>query len=87
MVSVSPEGWELELATKSTRFNEGQNKYVEEKINLGQQTGHKQNAEQMARDMRLTKKTDESKLFSSDECLTAQYIQCFQEWHISCATL
>ena len=83
----SPEGWELKLATKSTRFNKGQNKYVEDKINLGQQTGQWQNAEQVARDMRLTKKTDESKLFSSDEWLTAQHIQSFQEWHISCATL
>ena len=82
-----PEGWELKLATKSTRFNEGQNKYMEDKINLGQQTGHKQNAEQVARDMSLAKKTDESKLFSSDECLTAQHIQSFQEWHIICATL
>ena len=69
-----PEGWELKLATKSTRFNEGQNKYMEDKINLGQQTGHKQNAEQVARDMSLAKKTDESKLFSSDECRTAHTV-------------
>ena len=83
-----PEGWELKLATKSTQFNEGQNKYMmEDKINLGQQTGHKQNAEQVARDMSLAKKTNESKLLSSDECLTAQHIQSFQEWHIICATL
>ena len=76
--SVSlPEGWALKLAKKSTRFNETQKKYLEEKFNLGQQTGHKQNPEQVARDMRLAKKTDGSRLFSSDEFLTAQQIQSF----------
>ena len=72
-----PEGWTLKLAKKSTRFNEAQKKYLEEKFNLGHQTGHKQNPEQVARDMRLAKKSDGSRLFSSDEFLTAQQIQSF----------
>ena len=70
-----PEGWALKTAKKSTRFNEAQKKYLEEKFNLGQQTGHKQNPERVARDMRFAKKADGSRLFSSDEFLTAQQIQ------------
>ena len=69
-----PEGWALRLAKESTRFSEALKKYLEEKFNPGHQTGHKQNPEQVARDMRLAKKTDGSKLFSSDEFLTAQQI-------------
>ena len=72
-----PEGWALKTAKKSTRFNEAQKKYLEEKFNLGQQTGHKQNPERVARDMRFAKKADGSRLFSSDQFLTAQQIQSF----------
>ena len=66
-----PEDWALKLAKESTRFNEPLKKYLEEKFNLGYQTGHKQNPEQVARDMRLAKKTDGSRLFSSGDFLTA----------------
>lgn len=72
-----PEGWALKTAKKSSRFNESQRKYLEEKFELGQQTGHKQNPEKVARDMRFAKKTDGSRLFSSDEFLTSQQIQSF----------
>ena len=72
-----PEGWALKIAKKSARFNEAQRKYLEEKFNIGQQTGRKQNPEQVARDMRFAKKADGSRLFSSDEFLTTQQIQSF----------
>ena len=72
-----PEGWALKLVKESTRFNEALKKYLEEKFNLRHQTGHKQNPEQVARDMRLAKKTDGSRLFSSDEFLTSQQIPSF----------
>lgn len=71
------EGWALKTTKKSARFNEAQRKYLEEKFNIGQQTGHKQNPEQVARDMRSAKKADGSRLFSSDEFLTTQQIQSF----------
>ena len=78
MHSVSlPEGWALKLAKESTRFNEALKKHLEEQFNLLHQTGHKQNPEQVARHMRLGKKTDGSRLFSSDKFLTAQQIQSF----------
>ena len=72
-----PEGWALKTTKKSARFSEAQRKYLEEKFNIGQQTGHKQNPEQVARDMRFAKKADGSRLFSSDEFLTTQQVQSF----------
>ena len=71
------EGWALKPTKKSTRFSEAQRKYLEEKFNIGQQTGHKQNPEQVAKDMRFAKKSDGSRLFSSGEFLTTQQVQSF----------
>lgn len=71
------EGWALKTAKKSTRFNEAQKKYLEDKFNLGQQTGHKQDPARVAKDMRFAKKADGSRLFSSNEFLSAQQIQSF----------
>ena len=74
---ILPEGWALKSAKKSARFTEAQKKYLEEKFNIGQETGHKQDPEKVARDMRFAKQTDGSRLFSSEEFLTAQQIQSF----------
>ena len=71
------EGWALKTAKKFSRFNEAQKKYLEDKFNLGQQTGHKQDPERVAKDMRFAKKVDGSRLFSSNEFLFAQHIQSF----------
>ena len=75
-VSLS-EGWALKTTKKSARFNEAQKKYLEDKFNLGQQTGHKQDPERVSKDMRFAKKADGSRLFSSNEFLSAQQIQSF----------
>ena len=74
---IVTEGWALKNPRKSTRFNDAQKKYLEEKFQLGQQTGHKKSPEQVSRDMRFAKKADGSRLFSRDEFLTAQQIQSF----------
>ena len=37
-----PEGWALKTAKKASRFSDTQKKYLEEKFNLGQATGQKQ---------------------------------------------
>jgi len=50
---------------------------LEEKFNLGQATGQKQDPIDVARDMRLTKKMDGSKLFKIDEYLTTQQVQSY----------
>ena len=72
-----PEGWALKTAKKSARFSDAQKKYLEEKFNLGQDTGHKQDPEKVSKDMRLARKADGSRLFSGDEFLSAQQIQSF----------
>ena len=72
-----PEGWALKTARKSARFNDAQKKYLEEKFNLGLEMGHKQDPERVAKDMRLARKADGSRLFSGDEFLSAQQIQSF----------
>ena len=48
-VSLS-EGWALKTTKKSARFNEAQKKCLKDKFNLGQQTGHKQDPERVAKD-------------------------------------
>ena len=72
-----PEDWASKTTKKSARFSEAQRKYLEEKFNIGQQTGHKQSPEQVARDMRFAKKADGSRLFTSGEFLTTQQVQSF----------
>ena len=71
------EGWALKTAKKSARFNDAQKKYLEEKFNLGQETGYKQDPEKVSKDMRLARKVDGSRLFSADEFLSAQQIHSF----------
>ena len=74
---ILSEGWALKTAKKSARFNEAQKKYLEEKFNIEQRTGHKQNPEHVVKDMRFAKKKDSSRLFSSEEFLTTQQMQSF----------
>ena len=53
---ILSEGWALKAAKKSARFNEAQKKYLEEKFNIEQRTGHKQNPEHVVKDVRFAKK-------------------------------
>ena len=81
-----PEGWALKTAKKSSRFNESQRKYLEEKFELGQQTGHKQNPEKVARDTRFAKKADEfSRVMSF--LPRSRHSLSFQDYRASCVTL
>ena len=73
---------------KSARFNEAQKKYLEDKFNLGQEKGHNQDPERVARDMRFGKKADGSRLSQPMSfCPRNRYSHSFQEWHLSCVTL
>ncbi|KAL9977416.1 hypothetical protein ACROYT_G014816 [Oculina patagonica] len=51
-----PEGWALKTAKKPKRLSEAQRKYLADKFNLGQETGHKQNPEQVSKDMDLQRR-------------------------------
>ena len=72
-----PEGWALKTTRKATRFSDTQRRYLEEKFNLGQATGQKQDPSTVARDMRFAKKMDGSKLFHSEEYLSPQQVQSY----------
>ena len=62
---------------KSARFNDAEKKYLEDKFNLRQQTGRKVDPERVVKDIRFAKKADGSRLFSSNEFLSAKQIQSF----------
>ena len=67
----------MKAIKKFNRFSDTQKKYLEEKFNLGQTIGQKQDPINVARKMRFAKKMDGSKLFKRDEYLTTQQVQCF----------
>ncbi|XP_078352413.1 uncharacterized protein LOC144637144 [Oculina patagonica] len=54
--SPLPEGWTLKTTKEATHFNDAQKSYLEEKFNLGQATGQKQDPNVVARDMRFARK-------------------------------
>ncbi|KXJ11458.1 hypothetical protein AC249_AIPGENE89 [Exaiptasia diaphana] len=70
-------GWALRLHKKKGRFNENQRRYLDEKFQIGQQTGHKADPEQVSIDMRYAKKDDGSQRFIMDEYLFAQQIKSY----------
>ena len=71
------EGWALKSLKKSTRFNDAQKRYVEDKFVLGQETGHKLDPASVARDMRFAKDKEGRRQFTVREFLTAQQVQSF----------
>lgn len=76
-VNTLPEGWALKAGKTATRFSDAQRKYLEEKFNLGQATGQKQDPATVSRDMRFAKKMDGSRLFKREEYLSPQQVQSF----------
>ncbi|KAK3726523.1 hypothetical protein QZH41_004644 [Actinostola sp. cb2023] len=57
------QGWALKFTRKARRFNDSQKKYLDEKFGIGQQTRHKLDPANVARDMRFAKGTSGAKLF------------------------
>lgn len=74
---IKPQGWALKVTRKATRFNERQKKYLEEKFFLGQETGHKVEAVNVAQEMRYAKDEAGSRRFTIDEFLSPQQVQSF----------
>lgn len=58
-IGVGP--WEQQKS--ATLFSEVQRKYLEQKFNINEATGRKQDPTTVARDMRITKNMDGKKLF------------------------
>ena len=71
------EGWALKSPKKSTRFNDAQKRYLEDKFVLGQETGHKLDPASVACDMRFAKDKEGRRQFTVREFLTPQQVQSF----------
>lgn len=77
--SESPlvQGWDLKGTKKATRFNENQRRYLDNKFQIGQESGHKVDPEKVSRDMRYARKDNGEGRFDVEEFLTAQQIQSY----------
>ena len=69
------QGWDLRDTKKVTRFNENQRQYLDDKFQIGQQSGHKADPEKVSRDMRYARSDDGKRRFNVSEFLTSQQIQ------------
>ena len=77
-----PEGFALKQVKKSYRFNEKQQEYLTARFTIGQESGKKVDAENVATEMRRAKELNGERLFSVSEFLTTQQVASFffQEW-------
>ena len=64
------EGWALKGTRKATRFKENQCEYLDDKFQIGQESGHKA-------DMRYARRDNGEQRFDVEEFLTAQQIQSY----------
>ena len=70
-----PKGWALKSSTLLRKsFNENQKLYLSKLFDVGEQTGHKVDANNVCKSMRRARKVDGSFLFDSSEYLTAKQI-------------
>ena len=74
---VQPQGWALRSTKKATRFNAKQKGYLDEKFRIGEQSGHKADPAQVAKDMRHARHEDGNRRFTVDEFLTPQQIKSY----------
>ena len=68
------QGWALRGAKKTVRFNENQRQYLDDKFEIGQESGHKADPEMVSRDMRYARTEKGQRRFTVDEFLSAQQI-------------
>jgi len=74
---VLSQGWALRTTKKRGRFNDNQRRYLDERFQLGEQSGHKADPEQVSIDMRRAKNHDGTRRFTIDEFLSAQQIKSY----------
>ena len=72
---IKHKGWALKVTKKTTRFNEKQKKYLEEKFFLGQETGHKVEAVTVAQEMRYARDEAGSRRFTLNEFLQEEVFE------------
>lgn len=60
------QGWALRDTRKVTCFNENQRQYLDDKFQIGQQSGHKADPEKVSRDMRYARSDNGKRRFNVD---------------------
>jgi hypothetical protein len=71
------QGWALKASKKTTNFSEKQKTFLEEKFMVGETTGKKLNPSTVAKQMRVARGSDQERIFSPEEYLSANQIQGF----------
>ena len=71
------QGWALKGTRKVTRFNENQRQYLNNKFQIGLESGHKADPEKLSRDMRYARRDNGERRFHVEEFLTVQHIQSY----------
>lgn len=77
VTAIYKEGWALRSAKKAYRFNDNQKSYLTIKFQIGQRTGQKFDADEVARQMRRARGTDGERLFKTSEFLSPQQISSY----------
>jgi hypothetical protein len=70
-------GWALKTGKQAKRFSEKQKTYLDQKFNVGQETGHKVDGITVSQNMRYAKDVNGDHLFDVAEFLTAQQINSY----------
>jgi len=71
------QGLALKGTKKATRFNEIQRQYLDNRFQIGQESGHKADPEKVSRNMRYSGRDNGERCFNVEEFLTAQQIQSY----------
>lgn len=74
---VIPQGWALKTSRKSKRFNDNQKEYLNDKFQIGQETGIKADPTEVSQDMRHAKMENGERRFTVDEFMTPQQIKSY----------
>ena len=76
-VDPLPEGWALKTIKRAARFSRKQKEFLEERFEVGEVTGCKEDPVKVAKQMRLAKDSKGQRRFNPSEYLTSQQISSF----------
>ena len=71
------QGRALKGTKKATRFKENQRPHLDNRFQIGQESGHKADPEKVSPDMRYARRDNGERRFNVEEFLTAQRIQSY----------
>ena len=74
---VIQQGWALKASRKSKRFSDNQKAYLNDKFQIGMETGLKADPEDVSQDMRHAKMENGERRFTVDEFMTSQQIKSY----------